>query len=582
MTDKQTGDGHFRQRLGEYLRKLYPSGEIDALIEDCLRRISPHLERVSERFGFRGSKRWSEQDIMLITYGDTLGRRGEVPLQTLESFVSTHLQDVVNTVHILPYFPYSSDDGFSVIDYRKVDSALGDWDDVERLALEFDLMTDLVINHASRESLWFLDYLNNQAPGAEYFIEADPEWDLAAVVRPRNTPLLAPIHTPRGVRHVWATFSDDQIDLNFENPAILLEFIDILFGYVARGSRFVRLDAIAFLWKEVGTSCIHLPQTHYVVKVLRLLLDEFAPDAVLLTETNVPVAENLSYFGDGDEAHMVYQFGLPPLLLHALNRGSGRYLTDWAAQIPPPPEGCTYLNFTASHDGIGVRAVEGILAPHEVSDLVDCMHQFGGFVTMKSDTTGSESPYEINISLFDALQGTRRELDQWQIQRFLCSQAIMLAFRGIPAVYFHSLTATPNDRDHVEQTGRLRSINRKKWDYDELYDQLQSPQTATAVVFSACKNLCAARRRQPAFHPDADQRVLNMGDGLFVLMRESREPAQRLLAVHNLTTRQQALTFADAHQLIGLPAINVITGRQYRDEVDIVLNPYECLWLTAL
>ncbi|MDF1642635.1 MAG: sugar phosphorylase [Pseudomonadales bacterium] len=568
-------------RLSEYLCGLYPGADIEKLIGDIKSRIAPHLNEAADLVPEREGSPWCEQDIMLITYGDTLSHDDELPLATLKTFLCTQMKEVISTVHILPYFPFSSDDGFSVIDYRTVDPVLGDWQAVRAISDEFDLMTDLVINHCSRESLWFLDYLNNQAPGVDYFVEADPNWDLSSVVRPRNTPLLAPIHTPRGLKHVWATFSEDQLDLDFKNPAVLLEFLDILFEYVTHGSRFVRLDAIAFLWKEVGTSSIHLPQTHAVVQLLRLLLEHYAPGVILLTETNVPVQENLSYFGDGHEAQMVYQFGLPPLLLHALNRGTGKYLTEWAAHIPPTPDGCTYLNFTASHDGIGVRAVEGILPPHEVADLVECMHQFGGFVTMRSDADGAETPYEINISLFDALQGTRRELDQWQIQRFLCSQAIMLALQGIPAVYFHSLTATPNDRDYLEQTGRLRSINRKKWQYNELFDLLHSPQTATAIVFEAYKNLCSVRRKQPAFHPDASQQVLQWGDGLFALLRENNQHS-RLLAVHNLTAHQQVITCGNLCDYIGVPCVNVLTGHEYVEQADIVLHPYECLWLIGL
>jgi len=119
--------------------------------------------------------------------------------------------------------------------------------------------------------------------------------------------------------------------------------------------RIARLDAVAFLWKELGTNCLHLPETHELVKLFRDVCEIVAPRAIILTETNVPHAENVSYFGQGDEAHMVYQFSLPPLLLHAFITGNGQYLTHWASGLEPPPAGCTFFNFTASHDGVGVR-----------------------------------------------------------------------------------------------------------------------------------------------------------------------------------------------------------------------------------
>jgi sucrose phosphorylase len=477
----------------------------------------------------------------------------------------------------LPFFPYSSDDGFSVIDYRQVNPDWGEWRDIGALHQDFDLMFDLVINHCSRENLWFIDFVSNREPYTDYFIEVDPQQDVSAVTRPRNTPLLTPVYTHRGRRHVWATFSEDQIDLNFANPKVLLEFIQIFLFYIEQGARFIRLDAIAFLWKEISTCCLHLPQTHQVVKLLRDIVDLCAPEVVLITETNVPVVENLSYFGQSDEAHMVYQFGLPPLVLHALNRGNADFLSQWAADIPPLPEGCTYLNFTASHDGIGVRPVEGILPEREVQDLIDCMHRFGGFVSTKANTDGSESPYEINISLFDACMGTRRGVDHYQVQRFLCAQSIMLAMQGIPAVYIHSLTATPNDLVHVEQTGRTRSINRKLWQLEELNVLLNNSVTPQAEVFNELRRLIAVRRRQSAFHPNARQRVIRINSDVFIVQRSHSE--QTLFAIANVTERILKLPLA-ALGFLPPGCRDLIQPESEPLQEQLELAPYQVVWLS--
>jgi sucrose phosphorylase len=523
--------------------------------------------------------RWSEKDIILITYGNSIQTADETPLDTLATFLRERLTGVVNSVHILPFFPYSSDDGFSVIDYYQVNSDWGDWSDVAKVAQNFDLMIDLVINHCSRENLWFVDYIGNHQPYCDYFIEVDPETDVSMVTRPRNTPLLTPVHTHRGVRHVWATFSEDQIDLNFANPDVLLEFIRIYLFYIEQGARFIRLDAVAFLWKQLGTNCLHLKQTHEAVKLLRDVINYVAPEVVMITETNVPVKENLSYFGESDEAHMVYQFGLPPLVLHALNRGNASFLTDWADDIPVLPEGCSYLNFTASHDGIGVRPVEGILPEREVQDLIDSMHRFGGFVSMKANSDGSESPYEINITLFDACMGTRRGVDHHQVPRFLCSQAIMLAMQGIPAVYIHSLTASPNDLDHVEQTGRTRSINRRIWDKNELEYLLGNPVTHQAEVFTALTRMIRIRRDQKAFNPDARQDVIKINTDLFILKRTSTDGEQRIYAISNVTERILRLPLASLGFLEnGLKDILALESTIIDDE--LVLYPYQTVWLT--
>ncbi|MDK2779341.1 MAG: sugar phosphorylase [Pseudomonadota bacterium] len=572
----------FIAKIKQRLQKIYtdPANTIDhqQLAEQIYRLCLGLLEHPEGIYNLKENGRWSEKDSILITYGNSIQESGEIPLQTLSRFLKDTLADTINNVHILPFFPYSSDDGFSVIDYRQVNADWGDWNDIASIEEHFHLMIDLVINHCSRENLWFFDYIANNEPYSDYFVEVDPETDVSQVTRPRNTPLLTPVHTHRGVRHVWATFSEDQIDLNFANPAVLVEFIQILLLYVERGARFIRLDAIAYLWKQLGTNCIHLPQTHEVVKLMRDVLDFCAPRTILLTETNVPVAENLSYFGNADEAHMVYQFGLPPLVLHALNRGNASFLTDWADKIPPLPEGCSYLNFTASHDGIGVRPVEGLLPEREVQDLIDCMHRFGGFVSMKANPDGSQSPYEINITLFDACMGTRRGTDHFQVQRFLCSQAIMLAMQGIPAVYIHSLLATPNDLEHVEKTGRTRSINRKIWDKTELECLLNNPVTPQAEVFKELRRMLRIRSGQKAFHPDARQDIVRINTDLFINRRSHAE--QTLFAISNVTERMLKLPLASLGFLPdGLSDLLAYEASVVTEE--LVLSPYQTVWLTA-
>lgn len=566
----------FKEDIMVHLEKIYPDA-FEHVCEEILKAIRKYYPFSNQEF----DKRWDESDILLITYGDSVIEKDEKPLHTLYNFINRYLKESISSVHILPFFPYSSDDGFSVIDYRVVNPELGDWEDISRIAMEYKFMADLVINHVSRESLWFSDFVANAAPARDYFIDMDPETDVSMVTRPRNTPLLASVNTHRGIRYVWATFSEDQIDLNFKNPAVLLEFIDILLFYLANGARIIRLDAIAFLWKEIGTSCIHLEQTHEVVKLLRDVLNHFSPDCILLTETNVPHKENLSYFGDGDEAHMVYQFTLPPILLHAMNRGTSVHLTEWVNELPALPDECTYLNFTASHDGVGVRALEGILPNHEVEELIESMQRFGGFVSMKANPDGEDTPYEINISLFDAMQGTRRGVDQWQVNRFICLQAIMLVLQGIPALYIHSLVASPNDLHGVELSGRTRSINRKKWDYDELVMLLDNENTPNHEVFNILRKILKIRRAEQCFDPHNPQEAIEAGYGLFTLLRTNVKSGKRLLAIHNITYGPQTVTIKNRPELTDTTKwFDLISGQALTAILpQIVLQPYQVMWL---
>ena len=446
-------------QLAQHLGFLYPESNADRLADEVV-AIFGHFER---QVPLPLHQLWSQQDCLLITYGDSIIDDSPAPLETLHQFLNQYLKDEISAVHVLPFCPFSSDDGFAVIDYTQVNPKLGDWLEIAKIAEDYRLMADIVINHVSSESQWFQNYRDGVEPGATFFMEANVGDDLSAVVRPRASSLLRPTETVNGLKHVWCTFSHDQIDLDFRNPKVLLEFLKIIRLYLQHGVSIFRLDAVGFLWKEPGTTCMHLPQTHEVVKLIRTVTDAFAPGTLLITETNVPNHENLTYFGNRNEAHVIYNFSLAPLLVHALLTGKTEYLKRWMMTMPPAPVGCTYLNFTASHDGIGMRPAEGLLSDEEQLQLVETVRRFGGCVSTRRTPDGSELVYELNVSLFDALRGTVEEEDAWQVERFLCSQTVMLGLEGIPAFYIHSLLATPNDLDGVATTQHNRSINRYKW-----------------------------------------------------------------------------------------------------------------------
>ncbi|MBN1257915.1 MAG: sugar phosphorylase [Planctomycetes bacterium] len=528
---------------------------------------------------------WSEKDISLITYADMVRQEGAAPLTALKSFVDTRLKRAINTIHILPFFPYSSDDGFSIIDYREVNPDHGNWSNLQALGENFNLMFDLVLNHISRQSKIFKDFINGIGPGRHFFIEIDPDRDLTSVVRPRNSPLANPVQTRAGEKHLWNTFGPDQIDLNFPNPDVLFEFLDIMLYYIYMGARALRLDAIAYIWKKVGTSCIHLPETHEIVKLFRDVLGVIAPDVLLLTETNVPHEENISYFGKGDEANLVYQFSLPPLLLHALTTGNAQYLTTWADSLDNPPAGCTFFNFTASHDGIGVRPLEGLIPQKECQSLFARMVALGGQISTKQNSDGSESPYEINISYFDALGDNSEdntEVTEAQINRFLCSQTIPLALKGIPAIYFHSLTATRNWYEGLEQTGRARTLNRRKWDKNSLAALLDKEGSPANQVFTEYVRRIRIRRQHPAFHPDAPQEVLELGKEFFAVRRTSLHKNEIIVAISNITNKPVDITVNDSilpDDQNGLWRDLLRKGAKVNPGATLKFKPYETRWL---
>ena len=567
-----TIDPRLEDRIRGRLEHLYGdrAGECLEKLLDRLRTVAPHLPQ-------HRRTTWDQRDVVLITYGDQIRRTGTTPLACLREFLAAEgLDKLLSTVHVLPFFPYSSDDGFSVIDYRTVDPALGDWSDIEALGRQFELMFDLVLNHCSRGSRWFQEYVAGNPSYTSYFIEVDPRTDLSMVTRPRSLPLLTPVETSRGTRHLWTTFSEDQIDLNFADPDVLVEMLDVLLFYVSRGARILRLDAIAYLWKEPDTACIHLPRTHTVVKLMRDLTDAVAPGTILLTETNVPHEENVSYFGDGDEAHMVYQFSLAPLMLEALLSGNAELLVRWLAELEPSPPGTTVLNFTASHDGIGVRPLEGIMPPERFNRLLRAVKDRGGHVGTKQNPDGTESPYELNITYFDALAFPDQEDPALHARRFLAGQALMLALRGIPGIYFHSLIGTPNDTEGVQRTGRARSINRKKFDWAALQAVLDAPGSMPGMVLDGYRRLLEARIAQAAFHPDAAQEVIETNNARLVgFLRTSLDGRQRILVLGNVSGEPCSV---DAEALTGWAPTRDLLG-QCKPGRSVSLEPYQVAWL---
>ncbi|OBS08810.1 sugar phosphorylase [Acidihalobacter prosperus] len=530
----------------------------------------------------------SERDALLITYGNTFSAPGEAPLATLLRFLKQHVGDAISLVHLLPIFPYSSDDGFSVVNYREVNAELGGWQDVEQIAEHYGLALDLVLNHCSRSHLWFQDYIRGETPGRDYFVEADPaDPRLALVTRPRNSPLMTPVEVrDQGSRWVWTTFSADQVDLNFANPAVLLEFAAILMDYIRRGARVVRLDAVAYLWKTLGTPCINLPETHAVVKCLRLLVDEAAPGTLLLTETNVPQTENLSYFGDGDEAHLIYQFSLAPLLLYALTLGRTAALQAWAVSLPPPPPGGGYVNFTASHDGVGLRPLEGLVSEADRDALLRRMRERGGYVSMRRLPDGRDAPYELNISYYSALAGDDGEAAQ--LSRFLLAQTVALSMQGVPALYVQSLIATESDLLGVERSGQTRAINRRRWDYGELSALLAREGSVQMRCLSEIVRRLKLRRAHPAFHPEAAQEILETEDGVFAVLRtpppSPGSQAVPMLCLFNFTpeTREADVTplcDEDGRQSL----VDVIGNRRIACPRGLMRLPaYAALWLKAV
>ena len=569
----------FNKNLNDLLKNIYPERkDLNKLSEDIANIVNSFKD--SSHIGKQ--KKWDNKDVFLITYSDSIIDSKEKPLKTLYDFLKRFTKSI-NSVHILPFMPSSSDSGFSVIDYKALDQNFGSWEDLDHLTKKYNVMIDIVLNHVSKSSKWFENFKKGKGNGSDYFIEVENWQGKAQIVRPRTSELFQKISTDFGLKSVWCTFSHDQIDLNFKNPAVLIEFVEIFLFYLKKNIHFFRLDAIAYIWKEVNTGCINRPQTHYIVKFLRLILDHLSKNSVIITETNIPNKENLIYFGDRDEAHWIYNFTLAPLILYTLLYGNSKKLRRWSMTMPPAKNGNSYFNFLASHDGIGLRPLEGYVDDEELVNMINRMEEFGGKTSYRISQWGDKVPYEMNISFLDSMTGTIDKIDDYKVDRFNCAHAIMLSFEGVPAIYIHSLIGTNNNYDSLNGETNYRSINRYQWNKKKLYNLLNDSETQNHLILNRLNNLLSIRSEQKAFHPNATQFTLDLGDKIFGIWRQDYNRSQSIFCIFNIS---------DEKQILELSSINLIDGENWYDLISnktiksingkISLKSYQYMWITNL
>ncbi|MEZ6879594.1 sugar phosphorylase [Enterobacter cloacae complex sp. P31C] len=544
----------------------------ESFSEAHFKMLLTKLEQAAVDITEKRKSGWDEKDVVLITYADQFSAKGEKALPVFTRFYNEWLARTFSHVHLLPFYPWSSDDGFSVIDYHNVAPETGTWQDVADLKQSASLMFDFVCNHMSAKSEWFANYLA-QKPGYEdFFIAVDPETDLSAVTRPRALPLLTPFTLHDGsVRHLWTTFSDDQIDLNFASPQVLIAMVDVLLHYLAEGARYIRLDAVGFMWKIPGTSCIHLEQTHCLIQLFRAITEAVAPGTVIITETNVPHKDNISYFGDGEnEAQMVYQFSLPPLVLHAVHRQDVKALCQWAGSLALPSTKTTWFNFLASHDGIGLNPLRGILPESEILALVEKLQQEGALVNWKNNPDGTRSPYEINVTYLDALSAQNSSDDE-RIARFILAHAVLLSFPGVPAVYIQSILGSRNDYEGVERLGYNRAINRKKYTAGQVDLELNNKNSIRHKIYSRLSEYIAIRRGESAFHPDAQAIFESLDEQILKIVRVA-ENGERITALFNFSN--------NVHTVYGdtLTGMELLSGQAVSGK-ELTLNPWQVMWI---
>ena len=571
----QKDQKNLRSKLDNIYKILLSKKDID-YFENEIVQIIKHFNKKNPK----KKKNISEKTTLVICYGDSVYSEKKKSIKVFQSFFQKKLKNYFNTIHFLPFYPSSSDSGFAVKDHYKVENKLGNWTDINKISKSSNVMADMVINHSSARGLWFKNFLKKKEPGKDYFLIIDSKFNTSRVVRPRDHKLLKRINIFNKSDYIWRTFSPDQIDLNFRNPSVLIQFIKIMIHLINNGVTIFRLDAIAYLWKENGTKCINLKQTHEIIKLLRNITNLLNVETTIITETNLPERENLSYFGKNDEANWIYNFSLPPLLIHAFLFENSSFLNKWSKNLPNTKKGNCYLNFIASHDGIGIRPTEGLLNKKTLNNFLKRLKKNGSKFSYRKVQNKVKKVYEANITVFDALK--KSNYDQkgvFYLERYISAHAIMISFEGIPAIYLNSMFGTSNDEAKFIITGNNRDVNRYKWNFKNIINKIKNNKNKHSIIYNKLCKLLVIRRKQKAFHPNASRLNLDFGSKIYGFKRISEDKKQTILCITNLSSVSQRIKINKENQRVK----NLIDPKvDFKNKQFFVMKPFETLWLSNI
>ena len=567
-----------QEKIKFKLKNIYRCHLSEIKISDCCEEIIKIINKFNKKKN-KKKKIISEKTSIVICYGDSVFSSSQKHLlKNFQSFFQKKLNKFFDTVHFLPFYPSSSDSGFAVKDHYKIDSRLGNWSNITKFSKKNDVMADIVINHSSARGLWFKNFLKGKKPGKDYFLKVNSNFDISKVIRPRDHQLLKKIEIFKQPEYLWRTFSPDQLDMNFKNPAVLLRFIKIMINLVNHGVTIFRLDAIAYLWKESGTKCINLKETHEIIKLFRLICNHLNVESIIVTETNLPERENISYFGNADEANWIYNFSLPPLLIYSFLFENSSYLNNWNKKLPQTKKGNSYLNFIASHDGIGMRPVEGIINKNNKDKFLKRLKKNGSKFSYRKVQNKSKKVYEANITIFDALKKSDYDPEgKFFLERFISAHSIMVSFEGVPAIYFNSLFGTSNDEAKYIITGNNRDLNRYRWNHKNITEKLKNLKSKQSIFYKNITNLLEIRRKQKAFHPNGVRSSFNMGKKIFCFNRQSVDKKQTILCITNLSSKVQSTKINQKF----LTWKNLLSyNNNHISNKMIKLEPFQTVWLS--
>ncbi|MFC1840385.1 sucrose phosphorylase [Thermodesulfobacteriota bacterium] len=436
-----------------------------------------------------------KNQVQLITYVDRLSGGG---FNQLNSLLNGPLANVFGGAHLLPFFTPidGADAGFDPIDHTMVDAKLGTWEDVRELGSTVELVADLIVNHVSSSSPQFLDY-SKKGEASEYagmfltidrvFPDGARESDILSIYRPRPTVPFSPVMLLSGEKRLfWTTFNPEQIDIDVRHPKAEAYLDSILQKFQTAGVKMIRLDAVGYAIKKPGTSCFMIPETFDFISELTDKARNYGIEVLVEIHSHY-----LKQVGIARRVDWVYDFALPPLVLHALFNADSKPLAKWLSISPR--NAVTVLD---THDGIGVIDVgvddidgtPGLLDPGKIDNLVETIHVKSNGQSKKATGAAANNLdlYQVNCTFLDALGGSEVE--------YLIARAIQFFAPGIPQVYYVGLLGGLNDMELLEYSKVGRDINRHYYTNDEIGIALEQQLVKKLI------ELIRLRNSHPAFN----------------------------------------------------------------------------------
>lgn len=424
--------------------------------------------------------------VQLITYPDSLGQN----LAELHYVLKRYFKDTIGGIHLLPFFPSSADRGFAPITYDRVDPAFGTWRDIEKIGQDFDLMIDFMVNHISRQSIFFQNYLENgkQSPYADMFLSFDKlspdgnisDEDLAKIYTRKPRPPYSVIERIDGTKEkIWSTFDYEQIDLDWQSPVTRKIMRNFLFRLARENIKMIRMDAFAYTTIKIGTRSFFLePDVWELLEWLDACVAPF--DVEILPE----VHENHTYqLKLSNKGYWTYDFALPMLVLHTLYHHNNKRLLDWLKICPRKQ-----ITTLDTHDGIGIVDVQELMTQEEIDRTIEGLYDKGSRAKRIYNTEAYNNLdlYQMNCTYYSALDCND--------DSYICGRILQFFTPGIPQVYYVGLLAGENDIELVEKTKSGRAVNRHNYTLEEIAVEAEKP------VVRRLMHLMKFRNNYPAFN----------------------------------------------------------------------------------